>query len=122
MSADPTHPTAEELFRQVKPRTDSLSLATVYATLEKFCSVGLARKMPTPQGCCRYDADTSEHAHLRYDDGTIADLPAEVGAALLRSVPRQVLDTIEDDLGIRIDGLSIHVLARRRAPEESGRA
>ena len=49
-----SHPTAEELFRMVKPGMVSLSLATVYNTLDTLCEAGLAQKLPTPNGTCRY--------------------------------------------------------------------
>jgi len=45
-----SHPTAEELFRLVKPRTERLSLATIYNTLEALEDVGLVRRMPTTDG------------------------------------------------------------------------
>ncbi len=62
----PDHPTAEELFRLVRPHIARLSLATVYNTLEALCREGLARRLPTGNGCCRYDADTSDHLHVRF--------------------------------------------------------
>ena len=63
-----SHPTAEELFSMVKPKMESLSLATVYNTLDALCEVGLAQKLPTPNGTSRYDADMSEHLHVRIKD------------------------------------------------------
>ena len=44
----------------------SLSLATIYNTLEAFCQAGLAQRLPTPNGCCRYDATLENHLHVRY--------------------------------------------------------
>ncbi len=38
--ATDSHPTAEELYRMVKPTTSRLSRATVYNTLETLCGVG----------------------------------------------------------------------------------
>ncbi len=108
------HPTAEELYQVVRPCTRSLSLATVYSALETFCRVGLARKVPTPEGPCRYDATTSEHVHLR-DTGTgaISDVPAALGDRLLESIPRSLLGEIEARMGIRIDGVEIQLHASR---------
>ncbi|MHC5025066.1 MAG: Fur family transcriptional regulator, partial [Planctomycetota bacterium] len=69
-----SHPTAEELFRLVRPRMDRLSLATVYNTLEALCGAGLARKIATVDGTSRYDGDTSDHVHVRMRDAAeIAD-------------------------------------------------
>jgi Fe2+ or Zn2+ uptake regulation protein len=108
------HPTAEELFRRVKPQMSRLSLATVYNTLEVLCRVGLARKLPTNNGCCRYDADTREHLHVIYrDDGLIEDVPDELGRRLIRQLPRAVIAEIERDLKVVVDGLNVQLLARR---------
>ncbi|UCD76129.1 MAG: transcriptional repressor [Phycisphaerales bacterium] len=112
LAAHDSHPTAEELFRLVKPGTARLSLATVYNTLEVLCRAGLARKLPTTNGCCRYDADTSIHPHVRYrESGRIDDLPRHLAERLLQSVPREVLGDIEGELSVRIAGLNIQVIA-----------
>ena len=84
LRASDAHPTAEELFRLVKPKTDKLSLATVYNTLDALCEAGLVRRMPTTNGCCRYDADTSEHLHIRFrDTSQIRDVPQHLSERLL---------------------------------------
>jgi Fe2+ or Zn2+ uptake regulation protein len=114
---DNSHPTAEELFRQVKPLMSRLSLATVYNTLEALCKVGLARKLPTNNGRCRYDADTSEHLHVCFrDDGVIEDVPDELGDRLIQQLPRSVITQIERELGVEVDGLNVQLLVRRARP------
>lgn len=118
--ATKSHPTADELYRQVQPRVDRLSLATVYNTLEALCAAGLARKHAVVNGSCRYDADMSEHLHLRHrDTGEIEDIPAPLGQRLLDHLPANVLREIEEALHIRIDGLSIQIVGSRR-PEARG--
>ena len=113
--ADKSHPTAEELYRSVKPGTTGLSRATVYNTLETLCDAGLARKLPSNNGCCRYDADVSEHLHICFrEDGAIRDLPDDLGEKLIRHISEDVIAEIEDRLGIGIDGISVQLMARRR--------
>jgi Fur family peroxide stress response transcriptional regulator len=108
------HPTAEELYFTVRPHISRLSLATVYNTLEALCKVGLARKLPTNNGCCRYDADTREHLHVCFrDNGTIQDVPDTLGARLMQQLPRSVIAQIERELDVEVDGLNIQLLARR---------
>ena len=110
-----SHPTAGELYRIVKPASQRHSRATVYNTLETLCEVGLARKLPSNRGCCRYDADVSEHLHICFrEDGAIRDLPDDLGEKLIRHISQDVIAEIEDRLGIGIDGISIQVLARRQ--------
>jgi len=113
LGATKSHPTAEELYRQVKGAgAKSLSLATVYSTLETFCRVGLARKVPTVGGSCRYDATTGEHVHVRSGSGQIQDVPPDLGSRLLASVSPQVIREIERTLNVRIDAVDIQLLAR----------
>jgi Fur family peroxide stress response transcriptional regulator len=114
---DNNHPTAEELYRRVKLHMSRLSLATVYNTLEALCKVGLARKLPTNNGRCRYDADTSEHLHVCFrDDGVIEDVPDELGDRLIQQLPRTVISVIERELGVEVDGLNVQLLVRRTGP------
>lgn len=106
-----SHPTAEELFHLAVPRLRRLSRATVYNTLEAFCRAGLARRLPTSNGC-RFDADTTEHLHLRFrDTAEIRDVPDELGRRLLENLPRQAIEDIERSMGVSIDGVSIQLLA-----------
>ena len=119
LAATSQHPTAEELYRIVKPATEHLSRATVYNTLETLCGVGLVQKLPSNKGCCRYDADVSEHMHICFrEDGSIRDVPDDLGKELTRQIPRAVIAAVEDRLGIEIDGISVRLLARRtRGPD-----
>lgn len=106
------HPTADELFRLVAPNLGGMSRATVYNTLEVLCDAGLARKMPTEHGCCRYDADTSEHLHVRMQETSeIRDVPNHLAEQLIKGLPREVLKQIEAELGVRIQGVNIQLCA-----------
>ena len=122
--ADKSHPTAEKLYRTVKPGATGLSRATVYNTLETLCNAGLARKLPSDNGCCRYDADVSEHLHVCCrEDGSIRDVPVELGDKLTRELPHHVIAEIESRMGVEIEGISIQLVATRRpsgpaAPDE----
>jgi Fe2+ or Zn2+ uptake regulation protein len=109
------HPTAEQLFQLVKPRTDKLSLATVYNALEALCTAELVRRMPTTNGSCRYDADTSEHLHVRFPStAEIEDVPRDLGSKLTEQLPQDVIEEIEAAMGIKIDAVSVQLLASRR--------
>lgn len=59
-----THPTVESIYDQVKPSNPSISLATVYKTLETFAEAGLISKVPTTEGHMRYDSNLSNHGHI----------------------------------------------------------
>jgi len=108
------HPTAEELFRIVKPQTEKLSLATVYNALDALCKAGLVRRMPMSNGCCRYDADTSLHMHIRFPaTAEIEDVPPQLSDKLIDHMPQGVLEEIGRAMGVQIDGMSIQLLATR---------
>ncbi|MFT2011136.1 Fur family transcriptional regulator [Pontibacter sp. 13R65] len=58
------HPAAEEVFRLLKPANPSISLGTVYKTLDVFAESGLVQRVSSEQGCKRYDANTLAHNHI----------------------------------------------------------
>lgn len=91
--------------------SEPLSLATVYNTLDALVAAGLARRIVCSCGPARFDADMREHAHLSTVDGRIMDLPDDLSAHLLGHVPGPVLKEIERRLGVRVQGVSIQVIA-----------
>lgn len=58
------HPTAEDIYQQVKAEYPSISLATVYKTLEILAEHELIAKVTPLHDLARYDGDTSRHSHL----------------------------------------------------------
>ena len=59
-----THPTVDSIYEKLKPENPSISLATVYKTLETFVHAGLISKVSTTEGMMRYDANLSNHGHI----------------------------------------------------------
>jgi Fur family peroxide stress response transcriptional regulator len=61
----PGHPTAEQVYQRVQPDLPTLSLGTVYKTLDSFVAAGLVRRVAAAEGSSRrYDADCTPHHHL----------------------------------------------------------
>lgn len=58
------HPTPEMLFNAVSPTMPSLSLATIYKSLEALRALGLVREVPVVSDSRRYDANLDAHHHL----------------------------------------------------------
>lgn len=58
------HPTAEDIYHVVKAEYPSISLATVYKTLETLAEHKLIAKVTPLHDLARYDGDTSQHSHL----------------------------------------------------------
>jgi Fe2+ or Zn2+ uptake regulation protein len=109
-----THPTAEELCRDVRTIQPGLSLATVYNTLETFTKHGLCRRLgsvSTANGACRYDADMSHHVHIIDNEGAVQDLPEALANELMSKIPPEMLRRIEAEMGIRISRVNIDLVA-----------
>jgi Fe2+ or Zn2+ uptake regulation protein len=84
LRAGPQHLTAEELLARSRPQLPSVSLPTVYATLDLFGELGIIRRVPGTGPAQVYDSRTERHHHLRcVRCGGVSDLEAEidVGAA-----------------------------------------
>lgn len=58
------HPTAEELYLELKPHNPALSLATVYRNLNQLASLGEIKKIEGLSGQVHYDHNNSEHFHM----------------------------------------------------------
>jgi Fe2+ or Zn2+ uptake regulation protein len=61
--ASDRHLTAEQLHDELARELPSLSLATVYATLEVLEELGLVRRVGTLGGATLYDSRTAAHHH-----------------------------------------------------------
>jgi Fur family peroxide stress response transcriptional regulator len=58
------HPTAEDIYREVRLHLPAISFNTVYKILEVFCRKGLALKVNPLHEVAHYDGEIMEHAHL----------------------------------------------------------
>ena len=57
------HPSAEMIFQELKDEFPSLTLATVYNTLEKLRTSGLCIEVNPLHSSARYDGNTAAHQH-----------------------------------------------------------
>ena len=110
LTATRTHPTAEELHDAVAAACPTISLATVYNTLEALCRAGLCRKLHAGKGGARYDAHPREHLHILTEDGRVVDVDPDLSRELLESVPQRVLEKIERSTGHRLDRRQLHLV------------
>ena len=58
------HPTAEQIYHEVRHQLPAISFNTVYKTLEVLCQKGLVTKVNPLHEVARYDIQTHNHAHL----------------------------------------------------------
>lgn len=59
------HPSAEMIFNELQPLYPTMSLATVYKTIEILKEIGLIQVLNVGEDSFRYDADTTNHPHVR---------------------------------------------------------
>ncbi len=85
-----SHPTASELHQMVQSRLPHIGLGTVYRNLEIMAEMGMIRKLELGGHQKRFDANTSNHAHIRCSVcGRLDDFEEEpLDAALLAAVAR----------------------------------
>lgn len=68
------HPTAEEVFTEVRQRDERIGRGTVYRNLSLLSDEGFIQTLKTPGGS-RFDDRTDRHAHLICTScGAVADL------------------------------------------------
>src|SRR5262249_2635187 len=98
LAGDASHPTAEDIFRCVKPAVPSLSLGTVYRTLELFEEHGLVSRVH-PGRPPRFDATPEEpppSVSIRcrpvqdYQDPRLQSLPIQDTAAGFRVLTHHI--------------------------------
>lgn len=65
LSSTKSHPNAEMIFNELQPLYPTMSLATVYKTMEILREIGLVQVLNVGEDSFRYDAFTDDHAHVR---------------------------------------------------------
>ncbi len=63
LEQDRSHPTAEQLYETLRRRHPSLSLSTVYQTIDAFIRTGLCRRVSDAGDRLRVDGTLEDHDH-----------------------------------------------------------
>ena len=85
------HPSAEWVYKQLKPQHPDLSLGTVYRNLAFLQEHGLIQSVGVVQGQERFDGLTAPHSHFVCNCcGSVLDLPGvQPGEELDQTVSQQ---------------------------------
>ncbi len=97
------HPTADEVFSRVKKTMPTISLATVYNSLEKLVECGLVRQVNRDRESTRFCPNLKEHGHFYCREcGSVhdIDLPSTRPSGLGLSLPP----------GFKVDHLDLNLL------------
>lgn len=83
LSDHPTHPTADEVYSELKQNIPTLSKTTVYNTLKVLVESGLVRTLGIEGHQARYDLKDIEHGHFKcLGCGQIFDVPMDVDSLM----------------------------------------
>ncbi len=58
------HPTADEIYQNLRRDNDKISLGTVYRNLNRFSQMGWIKKVDVPGFGDRFDFRTDDHEHM----------------------------------------------------------
>ena len=96
------HASAAEVMREAAPDLPGLSLPTVYATLDLFDELGVARRVQSGVGPALYDPRTDGHGHFACREcGRVLDLEGEADTTALVRAARSA--------GMSVDGEQVLV-------------
>lgn len=92
-----THPNAEMIYRELQPSYPTMSLATVYKTMDILAQLGLVQILNAGEDSFRYDANTESHPHIRCQQcGRVDDLENIDDQSFLAKVREQTAYRITD--------------------------
>ncbi|MFI3174660.1 MAG: Fur family transcriptional regulator, partial [Bacillota bacterium] len=90
------HPDAETIYKSLEETNPTISVATIYKTLDFFKSLDLVHELNVGQGRCRYDANVDTHPHMVCRTcGTVYDLFLEELQGLDRKIPNELGFAVE---------------------------
>jgi len=88
LSESDAHPTAQQIYDDLRPDYPSMSLATVYNTLDVLTGLGVVNSLGSAgDDAIHYDADTAPHVNLAcIACHRVIDLPSQYVPALDQEV------------------------------------
>jgi len=123
LASDTSHPSAEQVYSRLKAQYPTISLATVYNTLEMLVALGEALPLDLNDGCTRYDVlRPAAHPHVICRRcGRVADLDLDGVDAMLDQARAAVQ---YEDLQARVhfDGICPTCARNPTEPEEGSGA
>jgi Fe2+ or Zn2+ uptake regulation protein len=87
---NPEHPTAESVYDAVRVEMPTISLRTVYQTLNDLAEMGELRQLSFGPGSARFDPNGDDHHHLVCEGcGKVVDVYADTSGVALPTADRQ---------------------------------
>ncbi|MFA0962489.1 Fur family transcriptional regulator [Roseivirga sp. BDSF3-8] len=108
------HPTADKVHEAIATALPTISLGTVYKTLDTLVTKGLLSRVATDEGLLRYDANPVQHLHLYLtDSGEIIDLHDEE----LMEMIRQHLES-KKIRNFEVQDIRLQITGRKQNPHK----
>jgi Fur family peroxide stress response transcriptional regulator len=83
------HPTAKRIYKEVKAQYPTISLATVYKTVEILRKLNMVKQLPIIGGDTRFDSNMKAHVNLVcMQCGNIRDLDSQIVQDMIRKISR----------------------------------
>jgi Fur family peroxide stress response transcriptional regulator len=102
------HPTAEMIKEYIEKKNPSISLGTIYKTLETFVDKELIEKVKTEHDVMRYDPVLEKHHHLYcLKTDSIADYYDEELNTLLKEYFEK-----KDIPNFKIEDIKLHIIGK----------
>lgn len=97
-----SHVTAEEILKGLGDAYPTMSLATVYSTLEILSNIGLVQELGFAKGPTRYETNMEPHINMVcVKCGSITDLQEDIA--------KQVLDRVKQRTDFKVKGQRFEV-------------
>lgn len=107
LRASAGHPTAQEVYDEVRHIRPKIGLATVYRILHQLAEQGMIKVWGYGSERARYDARTHRHDHACCTEcGALLDVPVEI------ELPREALERAAQATGIEMGSHEVRIYGR----------
>jgi Fur family ferric uptake transcriptional regulator len=101
------HPDADQVYRRAVERDRSISLPTVYRTLNLLDDAGIIKKINMNDGKARFESVRGDHDHLiDADNGHIHEF--------YNQELKKILESIAENMGYEVIDHRIEIVGRKR--------
>ena len=101
------HPDADQVYRRAVERDESISLPTVYRTLNLLDDAGIIKKINMNDGKARFESVREDHDHLiDADNGHIHEF--------YNRELKKILESIAENMGYEVIDHRIEIVGRKR--------
>ena len=98
------HISIDDLFKEIREKFSSISLATLYKNIHSMMSVNLIREVKIPGQKTKYEIEKIPHAHIVCKTcGELKDIPFDATSLLEDTIKNS--DYRADDVSIMISGI-----------------